>query len=96
VLGEGGGNWLLVKLVLGSAALAGAGMPEVLLPLTDALEGRHAPVVITEIDNPLPLVKHLLQSLGGLQIHIGLLSGQLVNGGEMPQQLRSLPAVTGK
>ena len=62
-------NRLLVRLrrlVLGSAALGGAGMPEVLLPLTDALEGRHAPVVITEIDNPIPLVKPLLQPVGGL------------------------------
>ena len=54
-------------------------MPEVLLPLTDALEWRHAPVVITEIDNPVPLVEHLLQPLGGLQILLGLLAGQSQN-----------------
>ena len=71
-------------------------MPEVLSPLTDALEGRHTPVVITEIDNPIPLVKHLLQPLGGLQISLGLLSGQLVNGGKVTEQLCPLPAVTGK
>ena len=71
-------------------------MPEVLLPLTDAPEGRHAPVVITEIDNPLLLVKNLLQPLGGLQVLFSLLTGQSVNGGEIPQQLCPLPAVMGK
>jgi hypothetical protein len=71
-------------------------MPEELSPLTDALEGRHTPVVITEIDNPIPLVKHLLQPLGGLQIPLGLMAGQLVNGGEIPQQVCPLPTVMGK
>ena len=71
-------------------------MPEVLLPLTDALEGRHVPVIITEIDNPIPLVEHLLQPLGGLQTILGLLAGQSVNSGEIPQQLCPLPAVMGK
>ena len=71
-------------------------MPEVLSPLTDALEGRHTPVVITEIDNPIPLVKHLLQPLGGLQIPLGLMAGQLVNGGKVLEQLRPLAAVRGK
>ena len=92
-------NWFLVqqrRLVLGSAALGGAGMPKVLSPLKDAPERRHPPVVITEVDNPIPLVKHLLQQAGGLQILIGLMAGQSVNGNKMPEQLRPLPAVTGK
>ena len=71
-------------------------MPEVLLPLADALERRHAPVVISEIDNPLPLVEHLLQPLGSLQITLSLLNAQSVNSGKMLQQLRPLPTVTGK
>ena len=58
-------------------------MSEVLLPLAYGLKGWNTPVVITEIDNPLPLVKHLLQPLGGLQILLGLMAGQTVNDSEM-------------
>jgi len=65
-------------------------MAEVCSPLLNALEGRHPPVVITEVDNPGPLVKPLLQPLGGIQILLSLLAAQTVNGDEMPEQPLSL------
>ena len=86
----------LRRLVLGSTALGGAGIPEICSSLPNALEGRHKPVVITEVDNPITLVKPLLQPVGGLQILLGLMSGQLVNGGKVLEQLRPLAAVRGK
>lgn len=91
------GSWLGTRrLVLGSAALAGAGIPEICSPLPNALEGRHPPVVITEVDNPITLVKPLLQPVGGLQILFGLLAGQSVNSDKMPEQLCPISAVAGK
>lgn len=76
----------LVKAVLGLAAPAGAVVAEIRSPLLNRLEGRHPPVVIAEVDDPIALVEPLLAVPGRPQILAGLQLAQPIDSCEVLEQ----------
>ena len=51
--------------------------------LHDSFHRRYPPVVITEVDDPIPLVETVLAALSRSQILLGLLPAQPVDNHEM-------------
>lgn len=85
------------RSALGKGAFGFSGaVCEIRSPLLNRLEGRHLPIVMTEVDNPGPLVEPLLAVPGRPQILFGLLLAQPVHGHEMLEQLGPLAPVVDK
>jgi len=58
--------------------------------------GRHLPVVITEVDNPAPLVKVFLPLVGGPKVFLNLIPGHAINGAEVLEQPLPDPVIARK
>ena len=71
-------------------------MSEIRSPLLNSLEGRHVPVVITEVDDPTCLVEPSLAMPGRPQILAGLQLAQPIDSYEMLKQLGPLAPVMDK
>lgn len=75
-------------------ALTGSVIAEIRSPQLNAFERWQLPVVTAEVDDPIPLVKHVLAMPDRRQVFFGLLFVQPVDSHEVLEQPSSATVVT--